>query len=643
MNGKPDAAQRPLLRGGDGSSSANVHPQPRAMMAVPTLNAYGYNSQANAAVIDLPRHSLEQMKLLAAQVDAISEQEKLFPLLLHKHRTNIDKLTVETSSNYTELTNLIRAEMEKTNDTTTIEMLSLLQGEFNSLSTLATSSEATMSKNFDDYKIMLYDQFGKVMTLERANLQNDLAIWRDRFQHDQQIALNQQVKISQDVANSKRDLIAHLQQQVSKFSMRLGLVLAEKKEIEGKIRDYEQVVAGSEQVVATHEQVVANLHCANEQMNATHEQTISDLQQAHDAKIATMLENDAQLVRNVQEYQEHFHQLHPKVMDLDSAHHQLQEEHQKCADPTEVNEVLDYLDKVVEEVGILTHEKNDLAEKYQALQTEYQFYAEHAEKVKNLPEIWELRTEAVQLKQEIARLSKKNKELKLELGANTPAVDECAGLAIENGLIPRVTDLGNRFQTQKLQAQVTRNDELPGEITALIPELPSQSEAMTQKLCELSELVLTLEDKNTALEEILSEYKSDPLENRVRRLQGQLETYKLLLTKDRSGPQEILNLLSGTQMQKLVLSGLHRHNPTRRFVSETYYMYSKIVRERMEQKVRQDAEKSAPNFGSDMVADKGKPYTPVAGEPVFPEESTIIWDSESESDWSLESDDDNAD
>lgn len=319
------------------------------------------------------------MKLLAAQVDAISEQEKLFPLLLHKHRTNIDKLTVETSSNYTELTNLIRAEMEKTNDTTTIEMLSLLQGEFNSLSTLATSSEATMSKNFDDYKIMLYDQFGKVMTLERANLQNDLAIWRDRFQHDQQIALNQQVKISQDVANSKRDLIAHLQQQVSKFSMRLGLVLAGKKEMEGKIRDYEQVVASSEQVVATHEQVVANLHYANEQMNAKHEQTvsdlqqaISDLQQAHDAKVATMLENDAQLVRNVQEYQQHFHQLHPKVMDLDNAHHQLQEEHQKCADPTEVNAVLDELDKMVEEVGILTHEKNDLAEKYQALQTEYQ-------------------------------------------------------------------------------------------------------------------------------------------------------------------------------------------------------------------------------------------------------------------------------
>lgn len=203
--------------------------------------------------------------------------------------------------------------------------------------------------------------------------------------------------------------------------------------------------------------------------------------------------------------------------------------------------------------------------------------------------------------------------------------------------------MGNRSQTQKLQAQVTRNDELTGEITALIPELPSQSEAMNQELCELSELVLTLEDKNTALEEMLSEYKSDPLENRVRRLQGQLETYKLLLTKDRSGPQEILNLLSGTQMQKLVLSGLHRHNPTRRFVSETYYMYSKIVRERMEQKVRQDAEKSAPNFGSDMIADKGKPYTPVAGEAVFPEESTIIWDSESESDWSLESDDDNAD
>lgn len=321
---------------------------------------------------DLPRHSPEEMAHLVGQVEAIAEQEKQFPLLLHKHRTNIDRLTIETSTNYSELMNMIRAEMEKTNDTTTIEMLSLLQGEFNSLSMLATSSEASMSKNFDDYKNMLYDQCSKVMTLERANLHNALAIWCDHFQHEQQKALNQQVKISQDVANSKRDLIVNLQQQVSKSSMRLGLVLADKKEIEGRIRDYEQVVAGREKVVASHEQAMPNLRVVNEQMSATHEEAISDLQDAHDAKIAGMRDNEAQLVQKVQEYQQQVHQLRSKVINLDNAHHQLQVEHQQCADPDQVTEALDFMDDTLAEAVTLTQEKNDIAAKYQALQTEHQ-------------------------------------------------------------------------------------------------------------------------------------------------------------------------------------------------------------------------------------------------------------------------------
>lgn len=294
------------------------------------------------------------MNLLVAQADAIAEQEKQFPILLYKHRTNIDKLTVETSTNFNELMNLIRAEMEKTNDTTTIELLSLLQGEFNTLSMCATGSEATMSQNFDDYKNMLYDQFGKIMTLERANLHNALAIWRDRYQHEQQKALNQQVKISQDVANSKRDLITNLQQQVSKSSMRLGLVLAEKKEIEGKIRDHEQILSGHKQLVASHEQA------------------ISDLQHASDVKTAGLSENNAQLVQKVQEQQQQIQQLRSEAVDLSEAHYQLQEEHQQCADPAEVNQAMDELEKVVDDYAILSREKDGLEEKHQALQAEHQ-------------------------------------------------------------------------------------------------------------------------------------------------------------------------------------------------------------------------------------------------------------------------------
>lgn len=250
--------------------------------------------------------------------------------------------------------------------------------------------------------------------------------------------------------------------------------------------------------------------------------------------------------------------------------------------------------------------------------------------------------------------------------ANTQVADEFAGLAAENGLTPMASDVRSRYQAQKLQSQLTasaaRNGELMEQIKTLeatnatledtlrdsratpsVVSLPSillacdtpaqseamQSEAMTQELSDLSELVVSLDDKNAGLEQELSEYKSDPLKGRVERLQSQLEIYKKLVTKDRSGPREILDLLSGTQIQKLVKSGLHRHNPTRAFVSETYFIYSQIVKERMEQKVRQDSKKPNSHFGFDTVVDNRKAYTPVAGEK-FPDESEITWDPESD-------------
>lgn len=244
---------------------------------------------------------------------------------------------------------------------------------------------------------------------------------------------------------------------------------------------------------------------------------------------------------------------------------------------------------------------------------------------------------------------------------------------MEDGLTPNVTELRHRYQTHKLQNQLTasarHNEELEVKIKTLqaanatleanlkdsaattshaissnlVSETTGQSDAMTQEVSNLSQLVISLDDKNTVLEEALSEYKSDPLEKRVQGLQGQLELYKQLLTKDRSGPRGILNLLSGTQMQKLVKSGLHRHNPTRQFVSETYYVYSQIVKERMEQKVGPDAKKAAIEFSFDRAADNGKPYTPATGEPFFAEESKMAWDSGCKDNWDLDSNAKNAD
>lgn len=80
------------------------------------------------------------------------------------------------------------------------------------------------------------------MTLERANLHNALAIWRDCFEFDQHKALSHQAKLTQEVATNKNDLVANLQAQVSKSSLRLGLVLT-KKEVENKAQSHEQAVA----------------------------------------------------------------------------------------------------------------------------------------------------------------------------------------------------------------------------------------------------------------------------------------------------------------------------------------------------------------------------------------------------------------
>lgn len=168
--------------------------------------------------------------------------------------------------------------------------------------------------------------------------------------------------------------------------------------------------------------------------------------------------------------------------------------------------------------------------------------------------------------------------------ADTQVADDFAGLAIENGLTPMAADLRTRLQAQKLQSQLTasaaRNDELSDQVKALeaknatleanlknsqattsdglsvyhVSEPQTQSEAMTQELSDYQELVNALDDKNAGLEIELSEYKSNPLEGRVERLQGQVEIYKKLLTKDRSGPREILQFVERSA-----------------FVSETYY------------------------------------------------------------------------
>lgn len=231
--------------------------------------------------------------------------------------------------------------------------------------------------------------------------------------------------------------------------------------------------------------------------------------------------------------------------------------------------------------------------------------------------------------------------------------DDFAGLAIENRLTSMAKDMANRLEKQKLQSELAatavRNNELKNEVKSLgeknaaleenleeiqatssegvpthfIAKSPDHPKAPPEEVAQLNELVDLLDVQNASFKEELEGYKNDPLDGRVTRLQNQLEIYKKLLTSDRFAPGNSLHLLAGTQIQKLIKSGLHRHNPARSYVSETYYRYSEIVKDRMEQKVRRDAIKPSSAFAFDTGIEKfGQPYVPLPGE------LEIFWEEE---------------
>jgi chromosome segregation ATPase len=144
--------------------------------------------------------------------------------------------------------------------------------------------------------------------------------------------------------------------------------------------------------------------------------------------------------------------------------------------------------------------------------------------------------------------------------------------------------------------------------SATEPSTPEQ----TDEVANLKELVDMLDVQNAEFKQELDEYRKDPLDGRVSRLTNQLEIYKKLLTSDRFAPGNSVDSVAGTQMQKLISSGLHRHNPARAFVKETYKCYSEIVKERMELKVRVEAMKPSAEFAFDRM----------------PGEDEIVWDDE---------------
>lgn len=221
----------------------------------------------------------------------------------------------------------------------------------------------------------------------------------------------------------------------------------------------------------------------------------------------------------------------------------------------------------------------------------------------------------------------------------------------QTGTNPLAKDFGSRVEEHNRHSQLAaanvRNDELSDKVKALeeknatleeslkemqtttsgssvkaLGEASQKAEAVMQDVNSYQNLVVQLDHQNSEPTKRLEEYHTDALLDRVARLQGQVEIYKMILTSDRFGPGEILPSLDGTQMKQLVKSGLHRHNPARHYVSETYYRHSENVQERIKMKARKAAMKPIGIFAFN-IANEG--YLPVQSE-----SNEIIWNNDSE-------------
>jgi hypothetical protein len=183
----------------------------------------------------VPCHHPQEMQQLLYNVNDVVSREKSFPLKLHSQRVASDKGMGEMASNYNDIIKMLESNIKdiaKVDDSIASamrEVVECLKDQFEQFRNLSLQNEATMSKNFAEYKDILTEQFGSVMALELANLHNGLSVWRHNFMQSQ-IGMSMNLKQTALLeANEGRELVTKLQKSLSSLTLRHGLLATEKE------------------------------------------------------------------------------------------------------------------------------------------------------------------------------------------------------------------------------------------------------------------------------------------------------------------------------------------------------------------------------------------------------------------------------
>jgi hypothetical protein len=112
----------------------------------------------------VPYHHPQEMQQLLYNVNDVVSREKSFPLKLHSQRVASDKGMGEMASNYNDIIKMLESDIKdivKVDDSTASamrEVVECLKDQFEQFRNLSLQNEATMSKNFAEYKDILTEQ-----------------------------------------------------------------------------------------------------------------------------------------------------------------------------------------------------------------------------------------------------------------------------------------------------------------------------------------------------------------------------------------------------------------------------------------------------------------------------------------------------
>jgi hypothetical protein len=198
---------------------------------------------------EISRVTPQKLIELNCKLQDIGQREKEFPLRLYEHHSKIDQLTTEAAEIYHELLeimeNAIKSDLVVTSDqkNQSLEVLTLLQEQFEAVFELCRDNSIQMSTEFSDYKDVMYSQFTTLAQMERAKLHVELGAWRVNWIQHQVNNTSHQLAVSAQTAHAEREKASMLEKRLSNLTLRTGLLGNEKKASDALVIQAQQRIA----------------------------------------------------------------------------------------------------------------------------------------------------------------------------------------------------------------------------------------------------------------------------------------------------------------------------------------------------------------------------------------------------------------